>query len=307
MNTSVAITGSELNSRAPLHASFPGMLRGEFLKIARLFWFLLGLLTVFCLVGFLLNANANQQSVNADLRHTPLHFLYYSLESDLIIFRIFSGIFLLILTSFVIGREYQYGTIRILLARGAGRVQLLLAKLVMLGLIALALLIAFPLLSMLLTCIQIFVLTGNLNALSALTPTFWANIGIDMLAVLISMGATILLSAAMNALGRSLTFGLSASLIWFPTDNIGTLVMNVLAHLTHSDFWLNLTSYFLGPLLNRLPTMLLPKAAASGFESFGAQPLVPVSASHALWVIAAYSLIFLALALIPTWKRDVKE
>jgi ABC-2 type transport system permease protein len=305
MSTSVAIASPGPASRAAIHASFPGILRSEFLKIARLFWFMLTILTAGVLVGFLLGANL--RGIRTDLQHTPLHFLYYALESSLVIFRILSGIFLLILTSFTIGREYQYGTIRILLARGAGRVQLLLAKLVMLALIALALLAAFTLFIVLLTCIQIVTMTGNLNALSALTPAFWTNIGIDLLAVMLSMGATILLAVAMNALGRSLTFGLSASLIWFPIDNVSTAFINVVVELTHQDFWRNVTAYVLGPLLNRLPDMLLPTEAQSGFQSFGVEPLVSVSGSYALWVIGAYSLVFLLLALVSTWKRDVKE
>jgi hypothetical protein len=49
------------------------------------------------------------------------------------------------------------------------------------------------------------------------------------------------------------------------------------------------------------------KEARSGFESFGSAPLASVSGSHALWVIGTYALVFFVLALIPAWKRDVKE
>jgi ABC-2 type transport system permease protein len=305
MSTHTVVATPKPVSQLAMHASFLGIIRGEFLKIARLFRLMLVILTAGFIVGFGLGASS--PGVKTDLQHTPLHFFYTSMESNLVVFRIFSGIFLLILTSFTIGREYQYGTIRILLARGAGRVQLLSAKLTMLALVALALLVAFTLFTALLTCILMLALVGNLNSLSALIPTFWPNIGIDLLAVIINMGATILLAAAMNALGRSLTFGLSASLIWFPIDNIGVLIMNTLARVTHSDFWLNATAYFLGPQLNRLPDMLLPIEAQSGLQSFGLQPLVSVSSSHALWVIGTYSLVFFVLALVPTWKRDVKE
>ncbi len=305
MSTHIVVTTPASISQPTLHASFLGIMRGEFLKIARLFWLMLVLLTVVFVVGFLLGAS--QPTLKTDLQHTPIHFLYYSLESNLVVFRIFSGIFLLVLASFTIGREYQYGTIRILLARGAGRVQLLLAKLAMLALIALALLVVFTLFTALLTSIQMLIFVGNLNALNALTSTFWSNIGLDLLTVMISMGATILLAAAMNALGRSLTFGLSASLIWFPIDNIGSLIMNALTQITHNDFWRNVTTYLLGPLLNRLPDMLLPADARSGFESFGSGPLFSVSGSHALWVITVYSLVFFGFALVSTWKRDVKE
>lgn len=286
-------------------ASFTGIMRGEFLKISRLFWLLLSILTAGFLLSFLLLWTS--PGTKTDLHTTPLHFLYSMMESNLSAFHVLVGIVLLILTSLTVGREYQYGTIRILLARGAGRVQLLLAKLATLALMALALLVVFSLLAAILTCTFTLATIGNLNALSALTPAFWSNTGICLLAVIISMGATILLSLAMNALARSLTFGLSASLAWFAIDNMGTIVMGLLSRLTHSHFWLDATTYFLGPLLNRLPDMLLPKQVQTGFEAIGPAPLVSVEGTHALWVIFGYALIFAIAALVPTWKRDVKE
>ncbi|HET8841105.1 MAG TPA: ABC transporter permease [Ktedonobacteraceae bacterium] len=306
MSTPMFVTTSDAAAvRHTIHFSFFSTLRGEFLKVARLFWFMLIILTAGFLVGFFLGAS--QPGVLTDLQHTPLHFLYYSLESNLVIFRILSGIFLLILTSFAIGREYQYGTMRILLARGAGRVQLLLAKVALLALLALLLLVLFVFLTILLTCLQMLLQVKSLNALNTLSLGFWSHIGLDLLTVAINMGVTILLAVAMNVLGRSLTFGLSAALIWFPLDNFGAPLLGVLANLTRSDFWRGITAYFLGPLLNRLPSLLLPHEARSGFESFGSLPLVPVSGSHALWVISIYSLAFAGLAVISIWKRDVTE
>jgi len=106
---------------------------------------------------------------------------------------------------------------------------------------------------------------------------------------------------------RSLTFGLSASLVWVPLDNFGALLLNVLATLTHNNVWRITTAYLLGPLLNHLPDELLPHDVLGNFASFGAPPLVSVDTAHALSVIGAYALIFLALALGTTWKRDIQE
>lgn len=305
MSTHIVVTTPESISQPAMHASFLGIMRGEFLKIVRLFWVLLSILTGLFLISFLLLWTS--PGTQTDLQTTPLHFLSSMMESNLSAFRVLVGIVLLILTSFMVGREYQYGTIRILLARGAGRIQLLLAKLATLALMALALLVAFSLFTAILTCLFTIAMVGNLNALSALTPAFWSNTGICLLTVIMSMGATILLAIAMNALGRSLTFGLSASLAWFALDNMGTIVMGLLSRLTHSNFWLDATSYFLGPLLNRLPDMLLPKQVQTGFEAIGPGPLVSVESTHALWVIFGYALFFAIVALVPTWKRDVKE
>lgn len=305
MSAYITTSTSNLAVQPARRASFLGMMRGEFLKIARLFWLMLTVLAVGIALAFWLGSSP--PGIRTDLQQTPLHYLYYSFESNLVIERILGGIFLLVLTSFVVGREYQYGTIRVLLARGAGRVQLLLAKLALLALIALALQFIFTLFIALLTCVSMLVLAGNLNGFSALTSSFWLNMGIDQLTVCISMGATILMAVAMNALTRSLTLGLSLSLIWFPFDNIATLLMNALERLTQSHFWPTATTYLLGPLLNRLPDMLLPAAARTGFESFGSGAADPTTSSHALWVIAIYSCVFLVLALVSTWKRDVKE
>ncbi|GCE06173.1 ABC transporter permease [Dictyobacter aurantiacus] len=305
MNTPIFITTSSLDSQPALHAHFLGILRGEFLKIARLFWWLVLFLTAGFIVGFWLGSTS--PGLKQDLLHTPLHFLYTAIETNLQMFRILSGILLLVLTSVVIGREYQYGTIRILLARGVGRLQLLLAKLTLLLSIAIFLLVAFTILSVLLTCLTILILNGNLNALHVVDAAFWSNIGIDLLAIFINMVATILLATAMNALSRSLTIGLSVSLIWFPVDNVAILIMNTLQRVTHSDIWSKATTYFLGPLLNRLPDWMVPVSGQSGYQSFGIFPPAPVDAVHALWVISAYSLVFLVLALISTEQRDVKE
>lgn len=305
MSTHVATPGSALVVQSTRKASFISMVGGEFLKIARFFWAMLAVMIVGFALAFWLGANA--AGAQTDLKQMPLHYLYYSMESNLVVVRILGGIFLLILASFVVGREYQYGTIRILLARGAGRLQLLFAKLALLALLALVLQILFSLLIFLLTCLTMLILAGNLNDLSALTSSFWLNAGIDQLTVCLSMGATILMAVAMNALTRSFTLGLSLALVWFPLDNIATLLMNTLTQITQNRAWITVTTYFLGPLLNRLPTILLPAEARSGFESFGSGALDKTDGAHALWVIVIYSCVFLGLALVSTWKRDVRE
>ena len=120
------------------------------------------------------------------------------------------------------------------------------------------------------------------------------------------MGATILLATAASVVGRSLTFGLSLALAWFPIDNIGTIFLYLAYRLTHSDFWLNVSAYLLGPNLNVMPKALITSAKTEVF-TIGAQPFVAVDGAHTLWVTLVYSLIFAAVAIILTWRRDVKE
>ena len=77
MSTHAITTQAEPVFSPSFHISFPGILRGEFLKISRLFWFMLGLLVIIFVAGFFLGAS--QPTIKTNLQHTPVHFLYYSL------------------------------------------------------------------------------------------------------------------------------------------------------------------------------------------------------------------------------------
>jgi hypothetical protein len=128
------------------------------------------------------------------------------------------------------------------------------------------------------------------------------------------MGVTILLATAAAVVGRSVTFGLSAALIFFPIDNIATIVMTLAYRVTHNDFWLSTTAYFLGPNLNTMAAALTANRA----ESIGANPLyfvdqagqahgIQVDGTHTVVVALVYAAIFAITAIVLTWKRDVKE
>lgn len=296
-------TPIKLHSSRP---SFPGILGGELFKITRQWttWIMLVLLLGAVSLPFIVELTA--PNITDNLRHAPLNVFYNQMEISLSVLRVFIGIFLLILTARVIGLEYQLGTIRVLLSRGVGRLQLLSAKLLAIVIVALILFIGGILLDGILTCALVAILTGNLNALNALTSTFWSNTWLYVLSVLISMGVTILLAAAVSVVGRSLSFGLSAALAWFPADNIGSFIFLTLAfRLTHSDFWKNISAYLLGPNLNVMPTVLIP--AQFKANSIGIAPLVDVDGTHTLLVTLGYAIVFAVVAVVLTWRRDVKE
>lgn len=302
MSTIAAQSETHLSSSTP---SFLGIVRGELFKISRMWltWIMLVLLLGATTLPYLILAAT--PSRRETLVQTPLIFLYDQMNVSLAISRVFIGLFLIILTAYVIGQEFQFGTVRILLARGLGRVQLLLAKLCAILLVALALIILSILLHALLACGAIAFLAGNLNALNALTLTFWSNTWLYILTVLISMAVTILMATALSMLCRSLALGLSLSIAFFAVDNIGVVFLTLGYRLTHNQLWLAVTAYVLGPNINAMPDVLLP--VSSHPHSIGVSPLVPVDGPHTLWIALVYSVIFAVVALILTWKRDVKE
>jgi ABC-2 type transport system permease protein len=306
--TITTTTPSTIEEKASLHSarpSFAGMVRGELLKISRMWltWIMFVLMTGAMVMLNVLVATAHD--MKDTLQKAPLAALYEGMGMELAIFRVFVGFFLLILTSYVIGQEFQFGTIRILLSRGAGRVQLLLAKLSALVLVALALVVFALIADSIMLALVIIYLQGNLNALQAITPAFWSNSGLYLLTVLISMGATILMAVAVNALFRSLALGMSAALAWFAVDNMGLLFLALATRVTGSNFWLNVSAYALGPNLNLMPRVVLP--ASIHAVQVGITPWVNVDGPHTLWVALGYSVVFAVAAILLTWMRDVKE
>lgn len=295
------------------HPSFLGIVRGEFFKIARLriAWIMAGLIVcIICGTALLFLARP------ASLKQDPAIYLYVMTEVGLAVLRIFGGIALLILAAHVAGLEYQHGTIRILLGRGVGRLQLLGAKTLAIACVALAGLVVGLALEGMLGMLAVLLVTRSLHPLATLSAAYWTDAGFYLLATLISLGATLLLGVAVTVVGRSLAFGLGVGLSWFAADNIGTFVFALIYAFTGADFWRNITGFFLGPLLNYLPALLVPaqQVVLSGShgpvraaDTIGASPLAQVDTTQALLVIAGYCVVFVAVAVFLTRRRDVLE
>ncbi|MHB8599131.1 MAG: hypothetical protein ACYDER_20255 [Ktedonobacteraceae bacterium] len=305
-----AVMTTSTVGRTSLHTatpSFIGLVRGELFKIRKQWttWIMLGVLV--CIMALpnlvLMSVSAIKTRITSAQPGVQLDVLYRVTGIDLPIMRIFLGFFLLILTARVFGLEYQLGTIRIILGRGVGRLQLLSAKLLAVVLVALVVLIGAIVYESIWSVIVFLVAAGNLNVLNAATSTFWSDTGMFMVTVLISMGATILLAMAVTTIGRSLSFGLSFALSWFAIDNFGVIIMTLAFRLTGNNFWQNVTAYFLGPNLNVMQSLLV----GSHPTPVGIAPLVTVDGTHTLVVTLVYSAIFAVTAIVLTWRRDVKE
>ena len=306
MSTVVTSAPAEKMKLHTSKPSFTGMVGGELFKMSRqwITWVMLVLLAGVIALPYIITLTV--PAVIDTINHTPLLFLSNRMTQNLAVLRVFIGIFLLALTACAIGLEYQLGTIRILLSRGVGRLQLLAAKLTAVVIVALTVFVAGILYNMLLMSALLLIMVGNLNAYHAITPAFWTEAQQYALTVLVSMGATILMATAASVVGRSLTIGLSVALAWFPVDNIGTIFLELAYRLTHNDFWLNVSAYLLGPNLNVMPKAVITSAIGEVF-TIGVQPFVAVDGAHTLWVTLVYSLIFAGVAIVLTWRRDVKE
>ncbi len=61
--------------------------------------------------------------------------IYRLMSVDMLVLRVFAGALLIMVTARLIGMEYSGGTIRVMLARGVGRLQLLFGKLTALAIL----------------------------------------------------------------------------------------------------------------------------------------------------------------------------
>jgi ABC-type transport system involved in multi-copper enzyme maturation permease subunit len=310
---------SQIAALPETRASFGGLVRGQLRKIAglRIFWAIVALMVLMVAFAQLLlvtGPNAAHQ-----LQAAPMNAYVNVVSGDMAIVRILSGILALILAAHVVGLEYQQGTIRNLLGRGVGRLQLLGAQALALLVVIVAFMAALLLIELAFTWVMSIALAGGSQPWSALNGEFWGDIWGFLLYLLINAVVTLLLGIAASVLGRSLAFGLTVGIGFFAVDNVAAQVLRLLGQITDNDFWRYVSGALLGPLLNRLPDYTLapihtvvqtahgPATVTYAMSGFGGLPLIWVGAGHALLNIGLWSLLFIVVAVTLTVRRDVLD
>ncbi|HEY8797637.1 MAG TPA: ABC transporter permease [Candidatus Dormibacteraeota bacterium] len=285
--------------------SFFGAVRAEAIKVSHQLSFWLMLVAGFVLLGITVAAFSTIGNLPDTARTDPSGFARQMFDVYGTIFQIGSGIVLLIVGSRLIAMEYSSGTVRIAYARGIGRLQLLLAKMVLLAIIGVGLLVGWLLVVGSIVAALYANWTGGLAGLDKLDTGLQQDFGYWLLAQGISMGVVILLAAAMAGLGRSLAFAMAASLAFFPVDNFLVGIMALTARATrHDSPWRNITEYLLGPNLNSLVKLIEPD---HGSPIAFAPPLNPIDGHHALLVIGAWAVLFAVIAIGRAVRPDVLE
>ena len=285
--------------------SFSGAVRGEAIKVSRQLSFWLMLAAGLVLLGISVVGINTIGNLPETARTHPSVFLRQMFDVYGTIFQVGSSIVLLITGSRLIAMEYSSGTVRIAYARGVGRLQLLLAKMVMLAIIGVGLLVGYVLIVGSIVAALYATWTGGLAGLDNLDAGLKQDFGCWLLVQGISMGVVILLAAAAAGLGRSLAFAMAASLAFFPVDNFLVGIMALTARATgHDSPWRNITEYLLGPNLNTLLKLIQPD---HGAPIAFAPPLNPVDGRHALLVIGAWALLFAVIAIGRAVRPDVLE
>jgi ABC-2 type transport system permease protein len=291
-------------SAATLRPRFMGTFRGEVIKVSRQLSFWLMAVAGLVILGVITLAVTSSQGIQDQLTTAPTAWAYGARDVFGTVFQIGMGIFLLIVGSRLIGMEYS-GTIRIIYARGTGRLHLLLAKMLTLAVIGVVGLAVYAIVVATIIALLIISWTGGLDPVHHISNEFWADLGRWAGVQGISMGIAILMAAAAAGIGRGLAFAIAASLAFLPADNFSVILELLAARATRHDHpWLDISQYQLGPNLNTVLNLLEPGHHA---RAAFATPLTPVDLPHALVVIGAFAVGFAAIAIFRAVRPDVLE
>jgi ABC-2 type transport system permease protein len=307
---------------------FLSVVRGEVFKITHNRW-IWGLAIVLAAILFLWtlrwsailaamysSGNSGLSNQNGPLQNVPSPYAYSILAlSDI---RGLQGIFVMVLAVIVSAQEYEQGTIRVLLARGVGRLRLLSAKIVGAFIIGVAFMVLATLIAAT-SMITGFALTNHLQDwdFSTLPSSMWSDLGFIWLTMLINTLALLMLGFFFGMIGRSRAFGLSLTLPWFFIEAIISVVALLLGSIasTNGQANIDLRDFVLGMLLgtnlNQLPNSLVSNTTLRTFVVTGTGNasglLTGVSTEHALIVTAGYIIVFLFVCYVLARLRDIRN
>ncbi len=267
----VAAIGAGVTANKP---PFLGMVQAELGKIIRwrAIWFtLLGIgllmlllngLTYFFTLYSLTNAQGLGERNQPPPPLPPAEAIPYVMMTTLLdAVRQYSGLVIAILAVMLIAAEFQFGTIRIVLGRGVGRIRLLLSKmsaLVIAGLIALVVILA-------LNFVELAILAaaqGKSDAVFGHIPSYlWSDAGLYLLTILYNLVVTMLFAVFVTVLSRSLAVGLVVALVYFLVEGIVGAILQGVGGATNNKIWSDIPNYFLGTNLTQLAPAALPERA----------------------------------------------
>jgi ABC-type transport system involved in multi-copper enzyme maturation permease subunit len=214
-------------------------------------------------------------------------------------------ILLIILAGSIVGGEYSSGTIRLSLARGVGRGQLIAAQvlaLAMLALIAMGLTLAIAI---------ILGLTVG-PALGGKLPAFPVGGMLELVGFWIVLSFQIfayaLIGLFMGTLARSTAAAIAVPLGFYIFE---TLVGGILIALSFAiggsfgDFLKHVPDWFLGNNVGTLSTNVAQSPVKFGDSASGAAS--PLSTGHALLVSLAYCVVLVGLSYLILRRRDITD
>ena len=247
--------------------------------------------------GHVTTLGENAQFTGEDLRRAL--FLQTSVPFSLQVVASFGTIFAMILAAGAVGSEYSWGTVRLMATAASGRVRLMAAKLLVVG----GLVAASALLAVAVGLIysSIITVTNGGSDFSFVTPGFVRDQAESYGRTLFVMAPYVTLAFAIAAIGRSTLAGVGAGIgIAFVEPLIGELMRLA------GNPWKEVPNYLINAnsdvvlLQNKVPEVIRfgPSDQAIADYHFN-------GTTEAMVILAAYSVVFVALAFFVYRRRDI--
>src|SRR5438876_4606304 len=212
-------------------------------------------------------------------------------------------ILIIILVSTIVGGEYNSGTIRLMLTRGPSRTQFLLSKVgaaitcIGFGVVAITVLGV-------LTGLLLNLATGVAPDFVFFSATWSVHVLLYLLIIILGLFTYGMMALFLSTLGRATATGLAGVLTWsFLIEPVIEVISNFGRNISGptGSFFQSLPDYLIGTNISAL----LGNQSQYVFPTSSVAQIAPVSDLHALFVLAAYIVIFIGLAWWITMRRDV--
>lgn len=282
--------------------SFPSLVRGELRKVAlqRSNWLLLSGSVVLGLIAGLILSTGH--AFREALLHDQVEwFRGMNVVAFGFLTPILGGILMLTTSARLVAMEYSTGAIRVILARGAERLEVPLAKLAALAVLPLALMVLFTFWAIVFAAVMAAVNGTSLAAVRTFPDRYWHDLEVHLLTAVISLSVCACIGVAAGAVGRSMAFAMGVAIGFFPAENFLSRVLGIISGANPNSLLAKLDTYQLSANLN-----VLSETLGHNRESVFGRPLAPVDAAHSLTLIAVYCLVFMTAAFLFS-RRDIVE
>lgn len=200
-------------------------------------------------------------------------------------------IVLVVLAASLVGSEYGWGTVRVMVGTGASRVKLLLAKLLALSLATIVFLLAAAAVGSLASLINT-VVGGHTVTLGTVNGAWWGDLALMILRSFFVLWVMAVLAFSIASLTRSVAAGIAVGIGWPFLERILAALLGLLGNIGDEiNKWLISTN-----------TNALVQRNGFGTRSVGSN--VP-GAWHAFAVLIVYSAVLLVVAFVAFHRRDI--
>lgn len=200
-------------------------------------------------------------------------------------------IVLVVLAASLVGSEYSWGTIRVMVGTGAARTKLLLAKLIALTQTTIVFLLASAAAGTLASLV-VTVAGGHTVTLGTVNAAWWGDLALMILRSFFVLWVMVVLAFSIASLTRSVATGIAVGIGWVFLERILGALLGLLGNIgAEIDKWLITTNTNALVVRNGLG----PHTAASGIPG----------AWRAFAVLAFYCVVLIGLAVVAFRRRDI--